>query len=148
MATDPASHGLRALLPRLERMRFSRGRTIIFRGEMLASLYLIEKGLAQAEYETGLGPVTLTLGPGDFLGEAGLLEGRCSDARVLAASGHTVVAAVPCAQLRALMAENSALRHYLLEKTAERRASLGAALLGWTAFKPGIASAAAWPRLS
>lgn len=145
MAFDPTDRGLRSFMPDLRRVTYLRGRTILFRGEMADSLYLLERGVAKAEYETGLGPVTLTLGPGDFIGETAILEERCADSTVVAASSRAVVASIPGARLREWMAENAALRHYLLEKTAERRASLGGALLGWTGFRPSIASAAAWP---
>lgn len=132
-------------LPSAARESFARGRTIIFRGEILSKLYLIERGRARAAYETALGPAAMDLRPGDFFGEVTILEGLSSDSLVEAVSGQTVVLGIPIASFRALLTQDDALRHAFHERVAERRTALGAALLGWRTFDPARTRSWRWP---
>lgn len=139
--------GVRELERRLSSARseiFGRGRTIVFRGEILCKVYVVRRGRVRASYETALGPTALELKPGDFFGEIGVLEGLASDALVESDAARTVVLGVPVESFRALLASEEALMRSFLERIAERRTALGAALLGWRSFDPGRARASLW----
>ena len=123
---------------------YQRGRTVIFRGEILSKLFLVARGRVHASYETGLGMTTLELRPGDFFGEIAVMEALASDCLVEAASRQTVVLGIPIDSFRALLAGDELLKRAFLERIADRRTALGAALLGWRAFDAAKARASLW----
>jgi CRP-like cAMP-binding protein len=136
---------LRRRLPLALSETYGRGRTIVFRGELLSRVYLIERGRVRASYETGAGTAALALRAGDIFAEIGALEGLPSDALVEAASSQVVVLGIPVESLRALLGTDEPLRRLFLERVAERRTALGAALLGWSGFNPAVTRPGLWP---
>lgn len=134
-----ASQG-RRLLDETDRGAYKAGRTIVWRGEVVSRLFIVEKGLVEASYATRMGPAALSLGPGDFFGEISVMEGGPSESRVRAAADDTLVLDLPAGAFRELMAENQELRRRFFEATAMRRTALGAAILGWRAFDPVMAA--------
>lgn len=123
---------------------FQRGRTVVFRGEIISKLFMVARGRVHASYETGMGMTTLELRPGDFFGEIAVMEALASDCLVEAASRQTVVLGIPVDCFRMLLAQDELLKRSFLERIADRRTALGAALLGWRAFDASKARASLW----
>jgi CRP-like cAMP-binding protein len=119
------------LLAAVDRSAYAAGRTIVWKGEVVSRLFVVERGDVEAAYETPLGPAFLRLGPGDFFGETSVIEGGPSETRVRACADGTLVLDVPAAAFRAVMDENAELFQRFLEAAALRRVSLGASFLGW-----------------
>lgn len=109
------------------RLTFRDGATIVFRGEILTSVFLLESGGAEARYRMPRAEAPLALRAGDFFGERALADDATSDA-VVRAHGTAAVLAIPAAVLKLLLAENQALARAMAERVELRRASLGSML--------------------
>ncbi len=68
---------------------FSDGDVLVREGDYSYELLVIEEGTAQVSRG---GEIVATLGPGDFFGEAGVLENSMRNATVVATSGMLAIA--------------------------------------------------------
>ena len=77
----------------LERRELAAGSVLVLRGGPCDALVVIEAGRAEVRLRGGNGRcrVGTTLGPGDYVGEVGLVNGREHDATVVAATPMTVL---------------------------------------------------------
>lgn len=127
---------LRALIPRVALLHYSRGAPIIAEGVYSNSLYVIVTGAVEESVLTADGrrQPLITLPPGHFFGERGILSDRPNPATATAAQDSYLLA-VSDAALRRLMAEAAAFRERLAALQARR--TLGAQL-GRTALFGGL----------
>jgi CRP-like cAMP-binding protein len=95
------------------------GIAVFKEGEVGAELYIIESG--QVELVPRAGAVVATLGPGDFLGEASLLDGQPHTVTALA-KNKTRLLRIEIAVLADVLAQNGAIGLSLLRQLAARYA--------------------------
>lgn len=108
------------------RARYRRGATIVWRGEILTSLYILESGRAAAHYRRRRATAELALATGDFFGEGALEDDATSEALVRA-DGEALVLSVPTSLLRAVLSRNPGLARSVVERVQSRRCALWSA---------------------
>ncbi|RAP43112.1 histidine kinase [Rhodovulum viride] len=123
---------LETLGPSLTRIAAEAGQTLSYEGERLEALLVIESGTVEIETD-GSGPVALR-GPGDVIGERGLLRlGRATlTARV---SEDAVLIRLPKEQFYDLIDEVPAFAAWFQRAAPARPADSGADAAGLTALK-------------
>jgi small-conductance mechanosensitive channel len=82
---------LKRLAPLLTRRDYERGETVVTPDKVLDQLTMVDSGVLSVVAEDASGPVEVTrLGPGDALGEAGLLAGMPARVTITALTASTV----------------------------------------------------------
>ncbi|ACC72765.1 mechanosensitive ion channel family protein [Paraburkholderia phymatum] len=82
---------LKRLAPLLSRRDYERGDTVVTPDKVLDQLTIVDSGVLSVVAEDASGPVEVTrLGPGDALGEAGLLAGMPARVTISALTASTV----------------------------------------------------------
>ncbi|MEM5345454.1 mechanosensitive ion channel family protein [Paraburkholderia azotifigens] len=82
---------LKRLAPLLSRRDYERGDTVVTPDKVLDELTIVDSGVLSVVAEDASGPVEVTrLGPGDALGEAGLLAGMPARVTISALTASTV----------------------------------------------------------
>lgn len=97
--------------------RFAKGDTIVERGSMERTLYVVRGGNVLVHVNEGQAPYLL--GPGDVFGEATSILGRPSPFRA-EAEGDTSVLAIDVALMNVLIRENPEFAFRLIQVLAER----------------------------
>lgn len=98
-------------------------RPLLLRGEIVTRFCLLTRGAATARYKAGK---SLSLGPGDFFGDAALYEDAASDATVRAEAEGTAMLVLELERLRGALKSDAALRERLSGMLLARRLSLAA----------------------
>lgn len=115
---------LRRVTPDIEHKTYSKGDTIIFKGEISDSFFIVKKGGVAVNLKPKPGtsdPVVVALAAGDFFGEMSLLEDTAATALVKASEDGTEILAIPSASFQKLLEMQPLLKKGLLDRIAKRR---------------------------
>lgn len=115
-------NGLRDLMDSGADRRFKRGATLIRQGDASDRMYVILSGSVHVvrEHPDALEPVLLAvLGPGELVGEMGILDGGMRSATVTAAQ-ETVAVEIEADVVAARIAEDPSLYHTLASVLSRR----------------------------
>ena len=118
------------VVPRFETAVFAPGATIIRQGDAPRSFYVVVRGVVEVvnHHPSGHDILIGTLGPGEYFGEVGLLQGRPRTATVrVAAEGEAEVMVLDEAAFRGLMTESEQTSQDVARSMAERLVALGEA---------------------
>jgi CRP-like cAMP-binding protein len=118
------------VVPRFETVVFAPGATIIRQGDAARSFYVVVRGAVDVvnHHPSGYDILIGTLGPGEYFGEVGLLQGRPRTATVrVAAEGEAEVMVLDEPAFRGLMTESEQTSHDVARSMAERLVALGEA---------------------
>ena len=107
---------LRAVAAAADLATVPAGHVLVRAGGRATEVYVIVAGTAEVVLD---GRVLVAVGPGEFVGEVGVIDGQPRTADVVATSEVTVLA-VHASQLRALLAASPGLRRGLLQQLAHR----------------------------
>jgi cytochrome P450/CRP-like cAMP-binding protein len=119
-----------AVVPRFETAVFPAGATIIRQGDPPQSFYIVVRGTVEVvnHHPSGHDIVIGALGPGEYFGEVGLLQGRPRTATVrVAADGEAEVMVLDDAAFRSLMTESAQTSQEVAQNMAERLVAMGEA---------------------
>lgn len=113
---------LRKITPDIERKTYSKGQTILRRGEISEGLHIVKKGSAKVFAKSVKDPPAAELKPGDFFGEVSILESATADATVQAAEDGTEILNIPHDSFQKLIEMNPVLKKTLTDRIAARKA--------------------------
>ncbi|HUG54538.1 MAG TPA: cytochrome P450 [Vicinamibacteria bacterium] len=116
------------VVPRFATEVFPPGAVIIRQGDPPRSFFVVLRGTVEVVNHHPAGDIVIgSLGPGDYFGEMGLLQGRPRSATVRAgAEGEVEVMVLDEAAFRALMTESEEASQDVARRMAERLVALGA----------------------
>lgn len=105
----------------MKRSTFRQNTTIVQKGTIMSSLYIVRSGVVEvvSEEKTG-GPYNIKLSPGDFIGEEGVLMGS-PERSTLRASSFVVVYEIPKDRLAEVLRDRPAIADELGEVLAKRK---------------------------
>ena len=101
-----------------ERQTFNKGQTVLFKGEVANSFFVIRKGKVTV---TGKSGPLATLNPGDFFGEMSLLESTAATATIKASEDATEILMIPHEAFQYLLKENPLLESTLRQRISARK---------------------------
>ena len=117
------------VVPRFDTEVFPPGAVIIRQGDPARRFYIVLRGAVDVVNHHPAGDIVIgSLGPGEYFGEIGLLQGRPRMATVRAAAdSEAEVMALDEASFRALMTESQQTSEEIARQMAERLVELGQA---------------------
>lgn len=113
---------LRKVTPDISRKTYSKGQTILMRGEIAEGLHIVKKGGAKVFSKSVKEPPVAELKPGDFFGEVSVLESATAEATVQSAEDGTEILNIPHDSFQKLIEMKPVLKKTLMDRIAARKA--------------------------
>lgn len=113
---------LRRVTPDIERRTYTKGETVVFKGEVTSGFYIVKKGKVTLYVKGKDGtPQARELPAGDFFGEISILEDAPMEGTVKSGEDGTEVLTIPSGSFTKLCEMMPVLKKSLLDKVAARK---------------------------